>query len=96
MWGSRSASLDPAALGIADLGGSPVILDTAMTQGGRGEMIADTARVLGSMTSAIVWRTYAQSGLEEMAAHADDLEAWKATSSECAGPGARGGPDQRR
>lgn len=58
------------AVGIADLGGSPVILDTAMTQGGRGEMIADTARVLGSMTSAIVWRTYAQSGLEEMAAHA--------------------------
>lgn len=58
------------AVGIADLGGNPVILDTAMTQGARGEMVADTARVLGSMTSAIVWRTYAQSGLEEMAEHA--------------------------
>ncbi len=58
------------AVGIADLGGHPVILETAMTQGARGEMVADTARVLGSMTSAIVWRTSAQSGLEEMADHA--------------------------
>ncbi|MRK01578.1 ornithine carbamoyltransferase [Aeromicrobium sp. S22] len=57
-------------VGIADLGGNPLILDTATTQGGRGESTADTARVLGRMTSAIVWRTYAQSGLEEMAAHA--------------------------
>jgi ornithine carbamoyltransferase len=57
-------------VGIADLGGSPLILDTATTQSGRGESTADTARVLGRMTSAIVWRTYAQSGLEEMAANA--------------------------
>ncbi len=57
-------------VGIADLGGNPLILDSAGTQGGRGESPADTARVLGSMTSAIVWRTYAQSGLVEMAAHA--------------------------
>jgi ornithine carbamoyltransferase len=57
-------------VGIADLGGSPLILDSGTTQFGRGESIADTARVLGSMTSAIVWRTYAQAGLEEMAAHA--------------------------
>jgi ornithine carbamoyltransferase len=58
------------AVGIADLGGSPLILDSGSTQAGRGESVADTARVLGRMTSAIVWRTYAQSGLEEMAAHA--------------------------
>ncbi len=57
-------------VGIADLGGSPLILDTATTQSGRGESTADTAKVLGRMTSAIVWRTYAQSGLEEMAANA--------------------------
>jgi ornithine carbamoyltransferase len=57
-------------VGIADLGGNPLILDAAATQNGRGESPADTARVLGRMTSAIVWRTYAQSGLEEMAAHA--------------------------
>lgn len=56
------------AVGIADLGGNPLILDSASTQNGRGESAADTARVLGRMTSAIVWRTYAQSGLEEMAA----------------------------
>jgi ornithine carbamoyltransferase len=58
------------AVGIADLGGSPLILDSTTTQAGRGEPVADTARVLGRMTSAIVWRTNEQSGLEEMAAHA--------------------------
>jgi ornithine carbamoyltransferase len=58
------------AVGIADLGGSPLILDSGSTQAGRGESIADTARVLGRMTSAVVWRTYAQSGLEEMAEYA--------------------------
>ncbi len=57
-------------VGIADLGGSPLVLDAATTQSGRGESTADTAKVLGRMTSAIVWRTYAQSGLEEMAANA--------------------------
>lgn len=58
------------SVGIADLGGFPLVLDSASTQAGRGEPVADTARVLGRMTSAIVWRTYAQSGLEEMAQHA--------------------------
>lgn len=58
------------SVGIADLGGHAIILDLASTQAGRGETVADTARVLGSMTSAIVWRTYAQSDLEEMAVYA--------------------------
>jgi ornithine carbamoyltransferase len=58
------------AVGIADLGGNPLVMDSGTTQIGRGEPVADTARVLGRMTSAIVWRTYAQAGLEEMAAHA--------------------------
>jgi ornithine carbamoyltransferase len=58
------------SVGIADLGGMPLVLDSASTQAGRGEPVADTARVLGRMTSAIVWRTYEQAGLEEMAAHA--------------------------
>jgi len=57
-------------VGVADLGGSALILDSGETQFGRGESIADTARVLGRMASAIVWRTYAHAGLEEMAAHA--------------------------
>jgi len=58
------------AVGVADLGGNPVILDTAVTQGGRGETVADTARVLGRMVEAVVWRTFDQSGLEEMAEYA--------------------------
>ncbi|VXB85797.1 ornithine carbamoyltransferase [Aeromicrobium sp. 9AM] len=58
------------AVGIADLGGNPLIIDKATTQGARGESVADTARVLGRMTSAIVWRTYAQAGLDEMAVNA--------------------------
>lgn len=57
-------------VGIADLGGFPLVLDSGSTQASRGEPVADTARVLGRMTSAIVWRTYAQSGLEEMAEYA--------------------------
>lgn len=58
------------AVGIAELGGNAVILDSAATQAQRGEPIADTARVLTRMGSAIVWRTYAQDDLEQMAAYA--------------------------
>lgn len=58
------------AVGIAELGGHPLILDANSTQIGRGESIGDTAKVFGRMTSAIVWRTAAHSGLEEMAAAA--------------------------
>jgi ornithine carbamoyltransferase len=56
------------AVGIADLGGSPLIISTANSQLGGKETPADTARVLERMVSAIVWRTYGQAGLEEMAA----------------------------
>lgn len=56
------------AVGIADLGGSPLIISTASSQLGGKETPSDTARVLERMVSAIVWRTYAQAGLEEMAA----------------------------
>jgi ornithine carbamoyltransferase len=55
------------AVGIADLGGSPLIISTANSQLGGKETPTDTARVLERMTAAIVWRTYAQAGLEEMA-----------------------------
>ncbi|GAB2469098.1 ornithine carbamoyltransferase [Conyzicola lurida] len=55
------------AVGIADLGGSPLIISTANSQLGGKETPSDTARVLERMVSAIVWRTYAQSGLEQMA-----------------------------
>jgi ornithine carbamoyltransferase len=56
------------AVGIADLGGSPLIISTANSQLGGKETPSDTARVLERLVSAIVWRTYAQSGLEEMSA----------------------------
>jgi len=55
------------AVGIADLGGSPLIISTANSQLGGKESPTDTARVLERQVAAIVWRTYAQSGLEQMA-----------------------------
>ena len=55
------------AVGISDLGGVPLILDTGVSQLGKKESVADTAKVLERQVSQIVWRTYAQSGLEEMA-----------------------------
>ncbi len=55
------------AVGIADLGGVPLVISTANSQLGGKETPADTARVLERQVAAIVWRTYAQAGLEEMA-----------------------------
>lgn len=55
------------AVGIADLGGSPLIISTANSQLGGKETPSDTARVLERQVAGIVWRTYAQAGLEEMA-----------------------------
>jgi ornithine carbamoyltransferase len=56
------------AVGIADLGGVPLIISTANSQLGGKETASDTARVLERQVAAIVWRTYGQAGLEEMAA----------------------------
>jgi ornithine carbamoyltransferase len=55
------------AVGIADLGGQPLIISTANSQLGGKETPSDTARVLERMVAAIVWRTYGQDGLEDMA-----------------------------
>ena len=57
------------AVGISDLGGVPLILDTGVSQMGKKESVADTAKVLERQVAQIVWRTYSQSGLEEMAAN---------------------------
>jgi ornithine carbamoyltransferase len=57
-------------VGIAQLGGTPVILDAQASQLGRGETIADTARVLSRYVDAIVWRTGDQSRIAELAAAA--------------------------
>ncbi|THJ64764.1 ornithine carbamoyltransferase [Arthrobacter echini] len=58
------------AAGIADLGGVPLIIGAGDSQLGHKESITDTAKVLDRMVATIVWRTYAQAGLEEMAAAA--------------------------
>lgn len=57
------------ATGIADLGGNALIINPGEAQIGHKETITDTAKVLERMVSAIVWRTYGQAGLEEMAAN---------------------------
>lgn len=54
------------AVGITDLGGSPLIISTADSQLNSKESASDTARVLERQVAAIVWRTFAQSGLEEI------------------------------
>lgn len=58
------------ATGVAELGGSPLVMEAGSSQLGRGESIADTTRVLTRMVSAIVWRTFGQERIEEMAANA--------------------------
>ncbi|CAL9580284.1 Ornithine carbamoyltransferase [Nocardiopsis dassonvillei] len=55
-------------VGVADLGGTPLVLDSGSTQMGRGEPLADTARVLERQVAAVVWRTFAQTDLEALAA----------------------------
>lgn len=57
------------AVGISDLGGVPLIMDSGSSQLGAKESVADTAKVLERQVAQIVWRTYAHSGLEEMAAN---------------------------
>jgi ornithine carbamoyltransferase len=54
-------------VGIAQLGGNPVIIDAATTQLGRDETIEDTSRVLSRYVDAVVWRTSAQHRLDAMA-----------------------------
>lgn len=56
--------------GVAELGGYPLAVDGNLARIGVRESVADTARVLGRQVSAIVWRTHAQTRIEEMAAHA--------------------------
>jgi ornithine carbamoyltransferase len=57
-------------MAIRQLGGTSLILDAGTTQLGRGETVADTARVLGRMADAIMIRTDDHMKIEEMAAHA--------------------------
>lgn len=53
--------------GMVQLGGHAIFLASEHTQMGRGEPIADTARVMSSMLDAVMIRTYSQDSLEEFA-----------------------------
>ena len=55
------------SVGVAELGGQPVVVDGRLAGIGVRESIADTTRVLSRQVAAIVWRTYAQDRIEEMA-----------------------------
>ncbi|MBO0853508.1 MAG: ornithine carbamoyltransferase [Nocardia sp.] len=57
-------------MGIAQLGGHAVVVDGRTTQLGREETLADTGRVLSRYVDAVVWRTFQQHRLDEMAAAA--------------------------
>lgn len=54
-------------IGIAQLGGHAVVVDGQSTQLGREETLQDTGRVLSRYVDAIVWRTFGQKRLEQMA-----------------------------
>lgn len=57
-------------IAMRQLGGSVLLLDSASSQLGRGETIADTARVLSRMVDGIMLRTDDHAKIEEMAVHA--------------------------
>jgi len=55
---------------VAHLGGTPIFLRNDELQIGRGETIADTARVISQFCSALLIRTYAQAEVDELGANA--------------------------
>lgn len=55
-------------VGIAQLGGHPVVVDGRNMQLGREETLGDTARVLSRYVDLVVWRTFGQERLDEFAA----------------------------
>lgn len=58
-------------IAMRQLGGSAIVLESGTSQIGRGESIADTARVLSRMADAIMIRTDDHAKAEELARHAD-------------------------
>ncbi|MFI2711705.1 ornithine carbamoyltransferase [Micromonospora sp. NPDC018662] len=57
-------------VGIAELGGHPLVVDTQVTHFGRGETLGDAGRVLSRYVAAIVLRTHGDDRIAEVAAHA--------------------------
>jgi ornithine carbamoyltransferase len=57
-------------IAMRQLGGGALVMDAGTTQLGRGESLADTARVLSQMVDAIMIRTDNHAKIEELARHA--------------------------
>ncbi|MGY4912889.1 ornithine carbamoyltransferase [Micromonospora aurantiaca (nom. illeg.)] len=57
-------------VGIAELGGHPLVVDTQVTHFGRGETLGDAGRVLSRYVAAIVLRTHGDDRIAEVAEHA--------------------------
>jgi ornithine carbamoyltransferase len=55
---------------VAHLGGTPIFLRGDDLQIGRGETISDTAKIISGYASALIVRTFAQSDVDELGAHA--------------------------
>ncbi len=56
------------SVGIAELGGYPLVIDAGGTHAGRGETVEDVARVLSRQVAVIAWRTFGQDQVAAMAA----------------------------
>ncbi|HEX2882590.1 MAG TPA: ornithine carbamoyltransferase [Polyangiaceae bacterium] len=54
---------------VAELGGHPVVITSATSQLGRGEPLADTAKVMSRMVHAMTVRTFGHDRVEELARH---------------------------
>jgi ornithine carbamoyltransferase len=55
---------------VAHLGGTPIFIRGDELQLGRGETIADTAKIISGYCSALIIRTFAQADVEELGANA--------------------------
>jgi ornithine carbamoyltransferase len=55
---------------VAHLGGTPIFIRGDELQLGRGETIADTAKIISGYCSALIIRTFAQADVEELGTHA--------------------------
>ena len=54
---------------VAHLGGTPIFIRGDELQLGRGETLADTARIISGYASALIIRTFAQSDVDELGAN---------------------------
>ncbi len=56
------------SVGVAELGGQPIVVDGTLAGIGVRESVEDVTRVLTRQVAAVVWRTFGQDRIERMAA----------------------------